>query len=135
MKRGVRISAAPEDNQEVFSKTAMDALVPISLSHVMTVSVLLAAAGVGTILTKRHAMGILIGVELLLNAAALNFVASGRWLPWNGWPVPQQADGLVFAIFIIVLAAAEAATALAIFLNFYHRFASMDVEKADQMKG
>jgi NADH-quinone oxidoreductase subunit K len=94
----------------------------------------LVAAGVATILTKRNAIGILIGVELVLNAAGINLVAFGRFHPWDP-SGPPAIDGLMFALFIIVLAAAEAAVALAIFLNFYNNFSSIDVEKADQLKG
>ena len=94
----------------------------------------LVAAGVATILTKRNAIGILIGVELVVNAAGINLVAFSRFHPWNPAGAPAL-DGLMFAIFIIVLAAAEAAVALAIFLNFYNNFSSIDVEKADQLKG
>jgi NADH-quinone oxidoreductase subunit K len=94
----------------------------------------LVAAGVATILTKRNAIGILIGVELVLNAAAINLVAFGRFHPWDP-AAPPPIDGLIFALFLVVLAAAEAAIALAIFLNFYNNFSSIDVEKADQLKG
>lgn len=90
---------------------------------------ILVAAGVATILTKRNAIGILIGVELILNAAGINFVAFNRYV-WG-----NAIDGQMFAVFIIVLAAAEAAVALAIFLNFYHNFNSIDVERADQLQG
>jgi len=80
-------------------------------------------------LTKRNAIGILIGVELVLNAAALNLVAFNRF----AWPM--AVDGIMFAIFLIVLAAAEAAVALAIFLNFYNNFNSIDVESATELNG
>jgi NADH-quinone oxidoreductase subunit K len=93
------------------------------------------------VLTKRNAIGILIGVELILNAAALNFVAFNRYA-WPAGIVRGSAaenaaaiDGIVFAVFIIVLAAAEAAIALAIFLNFYNTFGSIDVEQAADLKG
>ena len=96
----------------------------------------LVGAGVATILTKRNAIGILIGVELILNAAAVNLVAFNRFSTRVTHGVTEPAiDGMVFAMFIIVLAAAEAAVALAIFLNFYNRFSSIDVEQADEMKG
>lgn len=106
----------------------------IGLAHFLTVSLLLAAAGVATILTRRNAIGILIGVELVLNAAALNLVAFNR-LAWSGPLEAPRLDGLVFAIFIIVLAAAEAAIALAIFLNYYNTFRSVDVEEASELHG
>ena len=109
-------------------------MLAIGLTHYVVLSIVLAAAGIATILTKRNAIGILIGVELVLNAAAINLVAFSRYHPWN--PQGQPAiDGQMFAIFIIVLAAAEAAVALAIFLNYYNNFSSIDVEKADQLQG
>lgn len=103
----------------------------------MIVSVLLVAAGISTILTKRNAIGILIGVELIINAAGINLVAFSRYHPWAADAVGRQPfmDGQMFAIFIVVIAAAEAAVALAIFLNYYNNFNSIDVEKASQMKG
>ena len=101
----------------------------IGLIHFVLISVVLVSAGVATVLTKRNAIGILIGVELILNAAGVNFVAFNRYAHGGG------IDGVMFAVFIVVLAAAEAAVALAIFLNFYNNFSSIDVEKADQLKG
>ena len=145
----------------------------IGLMHFVFVSILLVAAGVACMLTKRNAIGILIGVELVLNAAAINLVAFNRYawlekdvavasmpveveptdvtltvdgtaavaaaLPDVGTPIELRRvpaiDGKMFAIFIIVLAAAEAAVALAIFLNYYHNFSTVDVERADEMRG
>lgn len=101
----------------------------IGLTHFLIVSALLAAAGIATMLTKRNAIGILIGVELVLNAAAINLVSFNRY----AWP--EGLDGQMFAVFIVVLAAAEAAVALAIFLNYYNVFSSIDVEKADELRG
>lgn len=99
------------------------------MHHFLIVSLLLVSAGVAVILTKRNAIGILIGVELVLNAAGINFIAFNRYV-WN-----NAVEGTMFAIFMIVLAAAEAAIALAIFLNFYHNFNSIDVEQADALRG
>lgn len=106
----------------------------IGLHHFLIVSILLVAAGVATILTKRNAIGILIGVELILNAAAVNAVAFNRFV-WSEPAAAVKLDGQMFAVFIIVLAAAEAAVALAIFLNFYNNFASIDVDKAHELRG
>jgi len=107
----------------------------IGLYHFLIVSSLLAAAGIATILTKRNAIGILIGVELVLNAAGLNLVAFNRFV-WSVKPSGElTVDGQMFAVFVIVLAAAEAAVALAIFLNYYNTFRSVDVEKACELKG
>ena len=105
----------------------------ITLSHYLIVSVLLLAAGIITMIVKRNAIGILMGVELVLNAANINLVAFNRFR-WPGEGAPLL-DGQIFAIFIIVLAAAEAAVALAIFLNYYNNFSSIDVERAQNLKG
>ena len=101
----------------------------IALEHYLVLGALLFACGLATILTKRNAIGILMGVELVLNAANVNLVA------FNQFGYGQMLDGQVFALFVIVLAAAEAAVALAIFLNFYNNFNSIDVEKAANLKG
>lgn len=105
----------------------------IGLAHYLVLAGALFACGVMTVLVKRHAIGILIGVELMLNAANLNLVAFNRFT--GGGADGRLLDGQIFALFVIVLAAAEAAVALAIFLNFYNRFASVDVERADELKG
>lgn len=106
----------------------------IGLTHFLVLACLLAAAGIAVMLTKRNAVGVLIGVELLLNAAGLNFVAFNRfaWIDAAGKPA---VDGVMFTIFLIVLAAAEAAVALGIFLNFYNHAGSIDLERADELKG
>jgi NADH-quinone oxidoreductase subunit K len=99
------------------------------LYHLMAVSIALLTAGVAVILTKRNAVGILMGVELILNAAGLNFVAFNRYV-WE-----NAVNGQMFTLFIIVLAAAEAAVALAIFLNFYNNFDTINVDQADELQG
>ena len=101
----------------------------IGLTEYLVVAAILFSCGVGSILLKRNAIGILMGVELILNAANLNLVAFNHYSPSG------QLDGQIFALFVIVLAAAEAAVALAIFLNFYNNFATVDVERADNLKG
>ncbi len=106
----------------------------IGLHHFLLVSFVMLGAGVATMLTKRNAIGILIGVELVLNAAAVNLVAFNRY-SWSGAAGKPALDGSIFAMFVIVLAAAEAAVALAIFLNYYNKFSSIDVERADEMQG
>ena len=74
------------------------------------------------------------GVELILNAANVNLVAFNRFA--HGMAGGQiRLDGQIFAIFVIVLAAAEAAVALAIFLNFYNNFSTIDVERAQNLRG
>ncbi len=107
----------------------------VSLTHFLLVSIVLVSAGVATILTKRNAIGILIGVELILNAAGVNFVAFNHYAWPAAYPVGEANDGVLFTLFIIVLAAAEAALALAIFLNFYNNFNTVDVDKASELRG
>jgi NADH-quinone oxidoreductase subunit K len=108
----------------------MDAFLDIGLTHFVVLSFIVASAGVATLLTKRNAIGILMGVELIVNAAAINFVAFNRYA-WPGSSHAPAISGQMFGVFIIVLAAAEAAVALAIFLNYYNNFNVIDVERAD----
>ena len=108
----------------------------ISLQHYLVLAAVIFVCGLLTILLKRNAIGILIGVELVLNAANINLVALNRYAHGEGTAQGSiSLDGQVFAVFVIVLAAAEAAVALAIFLNFYNNFASIDVERANELKG
>ena len=109
---------------------------PLGLNHFLMLAAALFACGLLTMMVKRNAIGILMGVELVLNAANLNLVAFNRYL-WAGDRAAGKPalDGQIFAIFIILLAAAEAAVALAIFLNYYNNFSSIDVEKAQNLKG
>ena len=95
----------------------------------LVLSAFLFGCGILCFATKRNAIGILMGVELVLNAANVNFVAAARFVP------SFRLEGQVFAIMVIVLAAAEAAVALAIFLNFYNNHASVDVDDATDLKG
>ena len=95
----------------------------------VTVSMLLFAIGLTAVLVRRNAIAVLMGVELMLNAANLNFVAFWRF---NG---ARNVEGLVFAVVVITLAAAEAALALAIILSVYRRFHTVNVDQVDLMKG
>lgn len=106
----------------------------ITLQHYLFLAALLFVCGLVTMLLKRNAIGILMGVELILNAANINLVAFNRF-SFTGSAANPLLDGQVFALFVIVFAAAEAAVALAIFLNFYNNFASIDVEKAQNLRG
>jgi len=106
----------------------------IGLQHYLVLGAVMFVCGLMTILVKRNAIGILMGVELVLNAANVNLVAFNRFA-WPGTAGSPAFHGQIFAIFVIVLAAAEAAVALAIFLNFYNNFASIDVERAQKLKG
>jgi NADH:ubiquinone oxidoreductase subunit K len=102
--------------------------VEVGLAHYLVVSTLVFCAGLVAMTLKRNAIGVLIGAELVLNAAALNFVAFGRYRVGG-------LDGQLTAVFVIVLAAAEAAIALAIFLNFYHTYATVDVDRGASLRG
>lgn len=107
---------------------------PPGVAHFMTVGAVMFVCGAMCMATKRNALGVLMGIELVLNGANLNFVAFGsRWLDNGG----QQLglDGPLIALFVIVLAAAEAAVALAIALNFYNNHDSIDVDRADLLQG
>jgi NADH:ubiquinone oxidoreductase subunit K len=107
---------------------------PIGLMHFLVLAAILFVCGILTIMLKRNAIGILMGVELILNAANVNLVAFNQF-SHGSTPNGISLTGQVFAIFVIVLAAAEAAVALAIFLNFYNNFATIDVERATNLKG
>lgn len=100
----------------------------IGLSHYLFVAVVMFCAGLFTVLTRRNAIGVLMGVELILNAANINYVAFSRF---GG----ASLDGTVFSIFVIMLAAAEATIGLAIVLGIYRTFHSIDLEVVDTMRG
>jgi NADH-quinone oxidoreductase subunit K len=106
----------------------------IGLQHYLILGAILFVCGVLTILLKRNAIGILMGVELILNAANINLAAFNHFQHFGSADAPRL-DGQIFAIFVIVIAAAEAAVALAIFLNFYNNLATIDVEKGRELKG
>ena len=108
---------------------------PVSLSHYLVVGAVLFVCGVFCMATKRNLLGVLMGIELILNGANLNFVAFGcpslRANPSDSIGL----DGQMIALFVIVLAAAEAAVALAIALNYYHSHATVDVDQGEELKG
>lgn len=109
-----------------------DFLQPISVSHYLVVGALLFVTGAVCMATKRNALGVLMGVELVLNGANVNFIAFGsKYLRVESLGL----DGQLMALFVIVLAAAEAAVALAIALNFYNNHTTIDVDHADDLKG
>lgn len=105
---------------------------PVGVSHFMAVGAVMFVSGVVCMAAKRNALGILMGIELVLNGANINFVAlSSPLLSASGLGL----DGQFIALFVIVLAAAEAAVALAITLNFYNNHSTIDVDRADELKG
>ena len=101
----------------------------VGLTHYLVLGALMFVAGAVCMAVKRNAIGVLMGVELVLNGANINFVAFARYNP------VFQVEGQVFSLFVIVLAAAEAAVALAIVLNFYNNHMTVDVDTAEELKG
>ena len=101
----------------------------IGLTHYLIVGAVLFCAGLFTMMTKRNAIGILIGVELVLNSTGVNLVAFDRYLG------PGRMDGQITALFVIVLAAAEAAVAVGICINVYKNLATVDVDRASELQG
>ena len=100
----------------------------IGLGHFLTVSVLVFLMGLYCVLTRRNAIGILMGVELILNSANINYLAFAHY-SGGGY------DGQVFALFVIMLAAAEAAIGLAVVLGIYQTFHTIDVEATETLRG
>ncbi len=105
-------------------------MLDIGLNHYLILAALIFSLGILCMATKRNAIGILIGVELVLNAANINLVAFSRF--HDGGTAPA---GQIVALFVILLAAAEAAIAIAIFMNFYNNFQTVDVDRGDELKG
>ncbi|MFP6621363.1 MAG: NADH-quinone oxidoreductase subunit NuoK [Pirellulaceae bacterium] len=104
----------------------------ITVSHYLAVGAVMFVTGVLCMATKRNALGILMGIELVLNGANINFIAFGS--PYLR-SESLGLDGQLIALFVIVLAAAEAAVALAIALNFYNNHSTIDVDRANELKG
>ncbi len=100
----------------------------IGLLHFLFVSCALFFIGVYGFLTRRNLITMLMSVELILNSVNINFVAFNKYL------YVDKLDGLFFTIFIITIAAAEAAVAIAIIINLYRNHKTIDVEEADSMK-
>lgn len=100
----------------------------VGLAPFLVVGALLFCAGIVTVLVRRNAVGILIGLELVLNAANVNLVAFDRF-----GPTPLR--GAIFALFVLAVAAAEAAVALAIILNVFDTRDEIDVDEVSSLKG
>ena len=100
------------------------------LQGYLLLSALLFAVGLGGALTRRSAIMILIGIELMLNAANLNFIAF-----WRYGPHPEALTGMVFVLFSIGVAAAEAAVGLALIISIYRHYKTADVEQISSMRG
>lgn len=100
----------------------------ITLEHYLIVGAMLFSLGILAVATRRNAISVLMGVELILNAANVNLVAFSRFSDTG-------IQGQVFAVFVIVLAAAEAAVALAIVLNIYRNYQMVNVDQVDSLHG
>ena len=99
----------------------------VGLTHFLFVSAVLFSLGLFAVMKRRNAVGILMGVELMLNASNINFVAFSRY-------VEHGINGQIMSAFVIVLAAAEAAVALAIVLALYRNFGSVHADTAQSLK-
>ncbi len=99
-----------------------------TLMHYLVLGAILFALGIFGLLTRRNAIGILMAIELMFNAAAINFVAFTKYVAQSG------LAGQVFTIFIITIAAAEAAVGLAIVILMYRSFKGVEVDKINFMK-
>ncbi len=104
----------------------------MGLEAYIAVSAALFALGIVAILVRRNVLYVLMGIEMILNAANINFVAFNRFNHAAG--SQSNLDGRMFAIFVIILAAAEAAVALAIVLNVFHLFNSVKPAEADLLR-
>ncbi|PWW81779.1 NADH-quinone oxidoreductase subunit NuoK [Prosthecochloris marina] len=104
----------------------MDFFNTIGLNHYLVISAILFGLGLFAIVTRKNAIVVLMGVELILNAANINLLAFSKY---NG-----GMEGVMFSLFVIVLAAAEAAIALAIVINIYKTFNTVDLSSIDSLK-
>jgi NADH-quinone oxidoreductase subunit K len=100
----------------------------IPLSQILFVSTALFFIGMYGLFTRRNLITMLMSIELMLNSVNINFVAFNKYL------FPDNLDGLFFTLFIITIAAAEAAVAIAIIINLYRSHNSIDVEDTTEMK-
>lgn len=99
----------------------------MEIANFLLVGALLFSIGLGIVITKRNAILVLMGIELMLNAVNLNLVAFSQ----ND---PVRMQGQVFSLFVIVIAAAEVTIALAMVLKVYHYFQTIDLSEVDELK-
>jgi NADH:ubiquinone oxidoreductase subunit K len=100
----------------------------IPLQYFLILAAIMFFTGVYGFLTRRNLITMLMSVELILNSVNINFLAFNRYL------YPHKMDGMFFSLFIITVAAAEAAVAISIIINIYRRFSTINVEEVDEMK-
>lgn len=102
-------------------------MITVGLTHFLVISTLLFSMGLYAIITRKNAVMVLMGVELILNSANINFITFSRFGNFG-------YNGQLIALFVIVLAAAEAAIALAIVLNIYKNLSTVNVDEVDNLK-
>lgn len=100
----------------------------IPVSHILILSTLLFFTGMFGFFTRRNLIAMLMSVELMLNSVNINFIAFNKYL------YPGNLDGLIYTIFIVAIAAAEAAVAIAIIINLYRNAKTIDAEEVNQLK-
>jgi NADH:ubiquinone oxidoreductase subunit K len=100
----------------------------VSLEHYLVLSALLFCIGIFGLLTRRNAIGILMSIELMFNSANINFIAFSKYI------TPETLTGQIFSVFVITIAAAEAAVGLAIVVLMYRNFDVANVDKINFMK-
>ncbi|HVZ25877.1 MAG TPA: NADH-quinone oxidoreductase subunit NuoK [Sediminibacterium sp.] len=103
-------------------------MITVPLTHILILSTALFCIGMYGLFTRRNMVTLLMSVELMLNSVNINFVAFNKYL------YPGKLDGIFFTLFIITIAAAEAAVAIAIIINLYRTHHSIDVEDATELK-
>ena len=103
-------------------------MMEIGLNHILFVSTGLFFIGVYGFLTRRNLITMLMSIELILNSVNINFIAFNKYL-WQ-----NKLDGAFFTVFIIAIAAAEAAVAIAIIINLYRSHKSIDVEDSSELR-
>jgi NADH-quinone oxidoreductase subunit K len=99
----------------------------IGLNHFLALGAVLFCLGTYGVLTRRNAIAVLLSLELMFNAVNLNLVAFARFMP--------NLDGVVLAVFVIAVAAAEATVGVALVLSIYRNFRHIDLDQVDTMKG
>jgi NADH:ubiquinone oxidoreductase subunit K len=100
----------------------------IPLQYFIILATVMFFAGVYGFLTRRNLITILMSVELILNSVNINFLAFNRYL------YPHKMEGMFFSVFVIAVAASEAAVAIAIIINIYRRFTTINVEDVNELK-
>jgi len=122
--------AAPNDRPAACAPQSLHPAVTPTLQLFLIVSAALFCIGLLAALSRRHAIFILIGIEMMLAAAGLNFIAF-----WRFGPQPAPPTGVMVTIFAIAIAAAEAAVGLALVIAVYRHYRTTNVDQIDQLKG